>query len=163
VCSWNTGLEAICMAAWLSQNKILGVWQTKWRSASRFLSQINSYEADVIARYSASTLERATTCCFLLFQDTKFHKEHARHSLGNLTKKDLVCQFLRKLSGEPILDPWRAFKPFFDIKPREDVSHNHNYLYIHLFWLKKQNKTKERVTSAGLYISGMIAFSISHI
>jgi hypothetical protein len=21
----------------------------------------------------------------------QFHKEHARHSLGNLTKKDLVC------------------------------------------------------------------------
>jgi hypothetical protein len=30
-----------------------------------------------------------------------FHKEHARHSLGNLTKKDHVCQFLRKLDGKP--------------------------------------------------------------
>jgi hypothetical protein len=35
----------------------------------------------------------------------QFHKEHARHSLGNLTKKDLVCQFLRKLDGKPIPDP----------------------------------------------------------
>jgi hypothetical protein len=34
-----------------------------------------------------------------------FHKEHAHHSLGNLTKKDLVCLFLRKLDGKPILDP----------------------------------------------------------
>jgi hypothetical protein len=34
-----------------------------------------------------------------------FHKEHDRHSLGNLTKKDPVCQFLRKLDGKPILDP----------------------------------------------------------
>jgi hypothetical protein len=35
----------------------------------------------------------------------QFHKEHARHSLGNLTKKDLVCQFLRKLDGKHIPDP----------------------------------------------------------
>jgi hypothetical protein len=35
----------------------------------------------------------------------QFHKEHARHSLGNLTKKDHVCQFLRKLDGKLILDP----------------------------------------------------------
>jgi len=33
-----------------------------------------------------------------------FHKEHA-YGLGNLTKKDLVCQFLRKLSEKPIPDP----------------------------------------------------------
>jgi hypothetical protein len=35
----------------------------------------------------------------------QFHKEHARHSLGNLTKKDPVCQFLRKLDGKPIFNP----------------------------------------------------------
>jgi hypothetical protein len=29
----------------------------------------------------------------------QFYKEYAQHSLGNLTKKDLVCQFLRKLMG----------------------------------------------------------------
>jgi hypothetical protein len=34
-----------------------------------------------------------------------FHKEHDRLSLGNLTKKYLVCQFLRKLYGKPIPDP----------------------------------------------------------
>jgi len=34
-----------------------------------------------------------------------FHKEHAHHSLGNLTKKDPVCQFLRKLDGKPIPNP----------------------------------------------------------
>jgi hypothetical protein len=33
-----------------------------------------------------------------------FHKEYARYSLGNLTKKDHVCQFLRKLDGKPIPD-----------------------------------------------------------
>ena len=36
---------------------------------------------------------------------TQFHKEHARLSLGNLIKKDHVCQFLRKLDGKPIPDP----------------------------------------------------------
>ncbi|KAL3609128.1 hypothetical protein D5086_000148 [Populus alba] len=35
----------------------------------------------------------------------QFHKEHDRLSLGNLTKKDPVCQFLRKLDGKPIPDP----------------------------------------------------------
>ena len=30
--------------------------------------------------------------------------EHKRYSLGNLTLKDLVCQFIRKLDGKRILD-----------------------------------------------------------
>ena len=34
-----------------------------------------------------------------------FHKEHARYSLGNLTKKDLVCQFFKKLDEKLIPDP----------------------------------------------------------
>jgi hypothetical protein len=34
-----------------------------------------------------------------------FHEEHARCSLENLTIKDPVCQFLRKLDGKPIIDP----------------------------------------------------------
>jgi hypothetical protein len=33
-----------------------------------------------------------------------FHKEHDHLNLGNLTKKDLVCQFLRKLDGKLIPD-----------------------------------------------------------
>jgi hypothetical protein len=74
-----------------------------------------------------------------------FHKEHVRHSLGNLTIKDHVCQFLRKLDGKPILDPQRVFKPFLDVKPREDTSHNHNYLYIHMFWSKiKREREREK-------------------
>jgi len=32
------------------------------------------------------------------------NKEYVRYSLVNLTKKDLVCQFLRKLDGKPIPD-----------------------------------------------------------
>ena len=33
-----------------------------------------------------------------------FQKESAQFSLGNLTKKDPVYQFIRKLDGKPILD-----------------------------------------------------------
>jgi len=35
----------------------------------------------------------------------QFHKEHDQLSLGNLTIKDPVCQFLRKLDRKPIPDP----------------------------------------------------------
>jgi len=35
----------------------------------------------------------------------QFHKEHDRLSLGNLTIKDPVCQFFKKLDRKPILDP----------------------------------------------------------
>jgi hypothetical protein len=34
-----------------------------------------------------------------------FHKEHDRLSLGNLTKKDPICQFLRKLDKKLIPNP----------------------------------------------------------
>ena len=59
-----------------------------------------------------------------------FQKERASHILKNLTIKDLVCQFIRKLGGKPIFDVQRAFKLFLTIKPEEDMSHNHNYHYI---------------------------------
>ena len=36
---------------------------------------------------------------------TQFQKERQQYSLGNLTLKDPVCQFVRKLDGKPILDP----------------------------------------------------------
>jgi len=88
---------------------------------------------------------------FMIY-DPNFMKKHARYSLGNLTKKDRVCQFLRKLDGKPILDPQRAFKPFLDVKPREDVSHNHNYLYIHIFWREREReRERERDSSWPTY------------
>ena len=36
---------------------------------------------------------------------TQFQKEQQQYSLRNLTKKDPVCQFIRKLDGKPIPDP----------------------------------------------------------
>lgn len=35
----------------------------------------------------------------------QFKKEQEQYSLGNLTLKDPVCQFLRKLDGKPVPDP----------------------------------------------------------
>ncbi|KAK9181240.1 hypothetical protein WN944_024377 [Citrus x changshan-huyou] len=49
-----------------------------------------------------------------------FQKESAQFSFGNLTLKDPVCQFIRKLYGKPIIDPYRAFKPLLDVKSEED-------------------------------------------
>ena len=34
-----------------------------------------------------------------------FQKKSVQFSLENLTLKDHVCQFIRKLDGKPILDP----------------------------------------------------------
>ena len=69
--------------------------------------------------------------CILQFANYihNFRKNN-NNTIGNLTKKDPVCQFIRKLDGKPIPDPQRAFKPLLDVKPEEDVSHNHNYQYI---------------------------------
>jgi len=38
---------------------------------SKCLSQISSQVAEAITLYSASALDLATTCCFLLFQEIK--------------------------------------------------------------------------------------------
>lgn len=56
-----------------------------------------------------------------------FQREQNKYSLGNLTLKEHVCQFIKKLDGNPILDPQRVFKPLLDVKSEENVSHNHNY------------------------------------
>ena len=65
----------------------------------------------------------------------KFQKECNKFSLENLTLKDPVCQFIRKLDRKRILDSQKAFKPFLDVKPEEDVSHNHSYLFILMFYI----------------------------
>ena len=41
-------------------------------------------------------------CLLDLFE--LFSKDKERYSLGNLTVKDPVCQFIRKLDGKQILD-----------------------------------------------------------
>uniref|UniRef100_A0A7C9D5U8 Uncharacterized protein n=1 Tax=Opuntia streptacantha TaxID=393608 RepID=A0A7C9D5U8_OPUST len=67
--SWNTGLEAMCRAAWLSQARGTGAKFVIPRSLNNVSNQTISQHVVAIARYSASAEERATTVCFLTFQD----------------------------------------------------------------------------------------------
>ena len=71
VLSWKTGLDAICKAAWLSQMSFICSPFPNLNSWRRCLSHMSSHVAKAIARYSASALDLATTCCFLLFQDIR--------------------------------------------------------------------------------------------
>lgn len=72
VLSWNIRDSKLCIAAWLSQNILIGLLGMMHISAKSYLIQINSLEVDVMARYSASALDRAITFYFLLFHVTKF-------------------------------------------------------------------------------------------
>ena len=50
--------------------------------------------------HPSGDVQRALLDLWPIFQD-----EHKRYSLGNLTQKDPVCQFLRKLDGKPTIGP----------------------------------------------------------
>ena len=50
--------------------------------------------------YPSVDVQRVLLDLWPIFQD-----EHERYSLGNLTQKDPVCQFLRKLDGKPTIGP----------------------------------------------------------
>ncbi|CAL8988629.1 unnamed protein product [Prunus brigantina] len=67
--SWNTGLAAMCRAAWLSQYKRAGCKCVTCKSCKRYLSHTNSQVRDAMDLYSDSAEERDTIDCFLLFQD----------------------------------------------------------------------------------------------
>ena len=70
--SWKTWFLAMCIAAWLSQcNVIKPSWWTPSSLSKRFV-HTSSQEVFAIARYSDSALDRATTVCFLLFQEIRF-------------------------------------------------------------------------------------------
>ena len=56
-----------------------------------------------------------------------FNKEKEHYSLRDLTLKDPICDFIRKLDGKQILDSYKTFKLLLDVKLEEDVSYNHNY------------------------------------
>ena len=68
----------------------------------------------------------------------QFHKEHAQLSLGNLTKKDLVCQFFKKLDGKPITTVVLGRKTKGRCVPQSQLPvHTH---FIFIFIKKKKNK-----------------------
>ena len=50
--------------------------------------------------HPSGDVQRALLDLWPIFQD-----EHERYSLGYLTQKDPVCQFLRKLDGKPTIGP----------------------------------------------------------
>ena len=65
------GLEAMCMAAWLSQKSKAGVNKVIWKSVNNCLSQNNSLAVAAIALYYALAEDREMVDCFLDFHDTK--------------------------------------------------------------------------------------------
>ncbi|KAM1987066.1 hypothetical protein ACFX15_034379 [Malus domestica] len=62
----------MCMAAWLSQYKDIGVILVNPSSERRPFNHMSSQVIAAIALYLASTLDQAITVCFLLFQVTRF-------------------------------------------------------------------------------------------
>src|SRR5579862_5093367 len=96
VLSWKTGLDAICKAAWLSQMSFICSSFPNLNSRRRCFSHMSSHVARVIARYSASALDLATTSCFLLFQDIRLppiktqYPEVERLSVGEPTQSASV-------------------------------------------------------------------------
>ncbi|KAL9375070.1 hypothetical protein Peur_031949 [Populus x canadensis] len=104
----------------LPQNAIIKIYRARWtcNAKCRSLGMISVNREDKI-QFIKDDLSKGSLNNLLLTLEThpsgdvhcaihdlwpQFHKEHARHSLGNLTKKDHVCQFLRKLDGKPIPD-----------------------------------------------------------
>ena len=65
VLSWNVGLEAIAVVAWLSHNTVVGIKTFTWRSVISCVIHIT----DAKALYSASAEDRETVACFLDFQE----------------------------------------------------------------------------------------------
>ncbi|KAK9211632.1 hypothetical protein WN943_001009 [Citrus x changshan-huyou] len=84
-----------------------------------------------------------------------------------MTINDPVCQFIRKLNGKPIIDPYRAFKPFLDVKPEEDVSHSRNYIGSQVLCiipraLKPLSSLSDSPTGEELVVSAKKLFICAH-
>ena len=71
VLSWNTGLEVMWRAAWLSQYNFIW-WTSQNFNYWSCLIHNNSQVTRAIALYSAFAIDQAKTLCFLLFQETIF-------------------------------------------------------------------------------------------
>ena len=81
VYSWNTGLEAMWIATWLSQCIVIGNFITNFNSSSKCLIDIRSHDVCAMTLYLASALDLATTVCFFLFQVIKFPPGKAQCSV----------------------------------------------------------------------------------
>lgn len=67
--SWNMRFEAICIAAWLSQNRLVGLIRWISRSSSNWCIQQVSIVVSAIALYSTSADDREIVGCFFDFHD----------------------------------------------------------------------------------------------
>ena len=71
VLSWKVGLEAMLIAAWLSQKRSACVETSTWKSFNNWCIHINSLVVEANARYSASAEDLKIVVCFLAFHETK--------------------------------------------------------------------------------------------
>ena len=84
VLSWNTGLAAICIAAWLSENnKVIFGWGI-WRSWSKAFNQITSHTANAMALYFAFAENLDTVVCFFDLHDTKECPKNIQYPMVDL-------------------------------------------------------------------------------
>jgi hypothetical protein len=68
---WNTGLEAMCIALWLSQYNVGSLTHLVCKSFKRYKSHWSSQVAVESALYSASDEDLDTVYCFLARRDIK--------------------------------------------------------------------------------------------
>src|SRR3954471_9983281 len=59
----------MCMAAWLSQNRMIGCECLTSKSFNKFFNQVISQHVEAMERYSASAVDRATVVCFFVFHE----------------------------------------------------------------------------------------------
>ena len=69
--SWNTGLEAMCRAAWLSQNNDAGLECLIPMSLNKCRSHNTSQTVTAMALYSSSANDLEMVLCFLDFHEIK--------------------------------------------------------------------------------------------
>ena len=92
VCSWKIGFLIIWSAAWLSQWSRIG-WEGEIpRLWTRPFNHFNSPVTVVMDQYSASTEERDTICCFLVFHEIGEDPSRTNHLVRDLWVKGHPAQ-----------------------------------------------------------------------
>lgn len=82
--SWNTGLEAMWTAAWLSHYNLVDSKFLKPTSSNSYRTHRTSHTPCVIARYSDLALDPKTTTCFLLLHDIRLSPTKTQYPVVDL-------------------------------------------------------------------------------
>jgi hypothetical protein len=106
VCSWNTEFDAMWIAAWLSLCNSVDLLESNPNSWRRSLNQTITLVAEVMARYSVSALDLATTYCFLFFHVTRFPLMNIQNPVLDLRSIGFPSQ---SASVYPIKSVWPLF------------------------------------------------------